>query len=332
VIDFRYHVVSIVAVFLALATGLVLGASLLNTPLIKGLDSANETLIADKEELRDQLTDAQAQRDALGASVLALEPFALRDQLAGQQVVMIQLPGADDGITTGVSEAVAEAGGQVTGVVTVRDEWTAPGDQTVLDELVSRLAQPEVDFIPGDDSYGRAATLLANALVAESDPTDPGTPAESGATPPPTTVVDDEGRVTILEGLSRGGFIEADTAIARADLAVVIAPPAPSEPDEQTPISNAAWADISAALDEIGRATVLIGSAEAAGENGVIAALRADETAAANVSTVDSVDDPIGPAAAVLSLSRQLSGTNGHYGVVDAADGPVPPFAASVEG
>ena len=44
-IDFRYHVISIVAVFLALATGLVLGASLLNTQLIETQNSQNESLI-----------------------------------------------------------------------------------------------------------------------------------------------------------------------------------------------------------------------------------------------------------------------------------------------
>lgn len=333
-IDFRYHVVSIVAVFLALATGLVLGASLLNTPLITGLDSANDALVEDKEELRDQVSDLQEQRDALASSVAALGPFALRDTLAGERVVLVQLPGADDGVATALSDAVAQAGGEVSGVVSVQDEWTAVSDAAVLDELVSQLTQPGVEFTPGDDAYGRAATLLANALVGKPDPaevqTDPGTGTDPVVTPSPA--VDADGRVTILEGLGEGGFIEADSAIAIADVAIIIGPPLPEEPDERTPIIVQAWSDIASSLDEVGRAAVLVGPAAAAREGGLLAAVRADEAAAANVSTVDSVDEPIGPAATVLAMSREIAGTNGHYGQVDAANGPVPAFAPEAEG
>jgi len=334
VIDFRYHIVSIIAVFLALATGLVLGASLLNTPLIKGLDSANDALIADKEELRDQVTELESQRDALADSVADLSPFALFDELAGQQVVVVRLPGSDDGIIASVSEAVAAAGGEVTGVVSVRNEWTAPTDVVVLDELVAQLAQPGVNFVRGDNEYGRAATLLANALVAEVDPADTegGTPAETGIVPPGTAGVDEEGRSTILEGLNIGGFLDAEPGIGLADVSIIIGPPAPAEPDERTPTVNGAWADIAAALDDLGRAAVLVGPADAAGDEGLIAAVRSDDSAAVNVSTVDSVDEPIGAAVTVLALSRQLVGINGHYGQVDAADGPVPPFAPPTEG
>lgn len=333
-IDFRYHVVSIIAVFLALATGLVLGASLLNTPLIKGLDSANDALIADKEDLRDQVIDLERQRDVLADSVAAISPFALFDELAGQQVVVVRLPGSNDAIASDLSEAVAEAGGEVTGVVSVRDEWTAPTDAVVLNELVAQLTQPGVDFVPGDDEYGRAATLLANALVAEVDPADTagGRPPETGSLPPGNTGVDEEGRGTILEGLSIGGFLDADPGIGLADVSIVVGPPAPASPDDRTPTVNEAWADIAAALDEVGRAVVLVGPGTAAESDGLVAAVRSDDSAAASVSTVDSVDEPIGPAVTVLALSRQLAGINGHYGQVDAADGPVPLFAPPIEG
>jgi hypothetical protein len=44
VIDFRYHLVSIVAVFLALAVGVVLGSAALNGPVVAGLRKSVSTL------------------------------------------------------------------------------------------------------------------------------------------------------------------------------------------------------------------------------------------------------------------------------------------------
>ena len=43
-IDFRYHVVSIIAVFLALSVGLVLGASFLKEAAVSGLDTQVQDL------------------------------------------------------------------------------------------------------------------------------------------------------------------------------------------------------------------------------------------------------------------------------------------------
>jgi hypothetical protein len=43
-IDFRYHLVSLVAVFLALAVGIVLGTTALNGPLTRGLQSTEAKL------------------------------------------------------------------------------------------------------------------------------------------------------------------------------------------------------------------------------------------------------------------------------------------------
>lgn len=327
-IDFRYHVVSIVAVFLALATGLVLGASLLNAPLIEQVTSANDALIADKEELRDELTESQSQAESLQGSLAALAPFALRDQLPGDSVVIVELPGADTNVTTGLSDAVLDAGGEVEGVVAVQEAWTEQADIDVLDGLVARLTQDGIDFPEDGDAHGRAAVLLAHALVL--DPADnasgrtqaeapPDDPEASGSTISPEAVT------TILEGLSQGGFLELTEApAARAVLAIVVAPPAPEEVDDRTPVVNEAWVGIATALDDVGLAAVLVGPASAATDGGVIDELRANEAAATIVSTVDSVEEGAGRVATVLALSSQLSGQNGHYGQVDAEGGPLP--------
>jgi len=342
VIDFRYHVVSIVAVFLALATGLVLGASLLNAPLIEQVTSANDGLIDDKEELRDELTASQARADSLQASLAALAPFALRDQLPGQSVVIVELPGVDTDITTGLTDAVRQAGGQVVGVVTLTEQWTEQSEIDVLDGLVVRLTQDGIEFPDGGDAYDRAATLLAHALVADEPGNagaqgpgqpDPQPEATDPADPGAADSIDADAVTTILQGLSEGDFVELTASPAdRADLAIIVGPAAPEEADDRLATVNEAWVSLTTALDDVGRAAVLVGPASAAADLGVVQALRGDDAAAAIVSTVDSVDEGAGLVAAVLALSAQLSGQNGHYGQVDAEGGPVPAVVPTTEG
>ena len=66
VIDFRYHLVSIVSIFLALAVGIVLGAGPLKEDLGNTLTSEVKNLRADKADLRTELdqADARAPRPA----------------------------------------------------------------------------------------------------------------------------------------------------------------------------------------------------------------------------------------------------------------------------
>jgi len=59
VIDFRYHLVSIVSIFLALAVGIVLGAGPLQGSIGTQLTDQVGTLRQEKDTLRGQLDDAK---------------------------------------------------------------------------------------------------------------------------------------------------------------------------------------------------------------------------------------------------------------------------------
>lgn len=54
-INFRYHVVSLTAVFLALAIGLVVGTAALNGPVAENLKSQITALNKDNSNKRDQI-------------------------------------------------------------------------------------------------------------------------------------------------------------------------------------------------------------------------------------------------------------------------------------
>ena len=68
-ISLRYHIVSIAAVFLALAVGVVLGSTALTRTLLSGLTS-------DKDELVKQVTDLESQRNAQNARLADADSFA----------------------------------------------------------------------------------------------------------------------------------------------------------------------------------------------------------------------------------------------------------------
>lgn len=349
-IDFRYHIVSIVAVFLALATGLVLGASLLNTQTIETLDSEVDKLNQDKDDLRAELDTLTGQRDSLEAFAGALSPLALRDRLVGERVVVVTLPGATDGegqdLVDGVLADIQDnAGGEVVATIAITEAWVDAEQVDVLDGLAAQLTRDGIE-LPQGTAYDRAAVLLANALVGAertgpADPLDPTvSPTTTPATTPPATTtpgttapvepgdgVGDNAAATILEGLAAGGFVTYDERPARATVAVVVAPAAAAE-DDRSETVNGAWTSLAVALDQVGGAAVVAGPPSAADGAGLLAAMRGDERADA-VSTVDSAERPPGQVATVLALVAEIAGQSGAYGLVGDVDGPLPVLAGT---
>ena len=127
-IDFRYHLVSLVSVFLALAVGIVLGAGPLNEPIARGLSQSVQQLRQDRDTLNDQLKTAQvgiANRDAF---IRQIEPDLVADQLGGRSVVLVTLPGFDADAVKPLTAAIAASGAKVTGRVDVQNAWVDPND------------------------------------------------------------------------------------------------------------------------------------------------------------------------------------------------------------
>ena len=60
-VDFRYHLVSLVSVFLALAVGIILGAGPLQNSIGNTLSGQIDTLRESRDSLRDELSATQEQ-------------------------------------------------------------------------------------------------------------------------------------------------------------------------------------------------------------------------------------------------------------------------------
>ena len=92
-IDFRYHLVSIVAVFLALAIGIVVGSTALKPAVLSGLQ---KTADAEKKRIdalyaQNNLNKQQIAADQAYAQ--AGEHQMLSGLLDGQRVVLVTAPG-----------------------------------------------------------------------------------------------------------------------------------------------------------------------------------------------------------------------------------------------
>jgi hypothetical protein len=308
-INFRYHVVSLAAVLVALGVGLVMGAGLLSS----GTGSAAATEVVDLQAqaalLREQVADAEATLAFSEQYGQAVQPDQVDGALSDRDVVVVALPGADEAVVSATREVVAQSGARVVGTVTVQPEWTDAASSAVLDALAAQLVATGVSLDEGADGYQRGAVVLASALLEPDD----GTEAEPDVIDTVPAAFADAGMVTVDEAL-RG----------TADLAVIVAGD-PVADDGEAGRRLGALTSLAVALDGAGSGAVVAGPPQSASVLGAVGAVRDDVDAAAQVSTVDMAQTSSGRTVAVLALAEQQSGGVGHYGGVGEVDGAVPP-------
>ncbi|MGW0227247.1 copper transporter [Actinopolymorpha singaporensis] len=309
-IDFRYFLVSIAAIFLALAVGVALGAGPLKGELDQQLRGTISAVSKEKDGLRKQIADLQQgdkYRDSFAADIA---PSLVKGRLSGQKVVVVALPNADSGVVKDVEQSLTSAGATVTGTVSMTDKWSDPSQRQFLEELATRLVTGDVRMPDNGSAYDRAGVVLARALVTR-DAKAAG--RKDNATP------------TIMGAFGEGDLVNGDSDLPQADLAVVVAPPVPAKP-KPTPDSDAnqAWVSLARSLDSASRGAVMVGDPSAAGDGGVLASLRADKQARDAVSSVDVADLASGQVATVWALAEQATGGVGQYGAVGATDGALP--------
>ncbi|MEU8342483.1 Copper transport outer membrane protein, MctB [Actinomadura meyerae] len=307
-IDFRYHLVSIVAIFLALALGIVLGSTTLS-------DSVSDTLRQQANSAAKTAQQARLAQRELQHQVNGQEQFAnvlssqiVQNRLKDQSVVLIETPGAgNDGIER-VSELAKNAGAAVTGRVTIQKKLLDADQQTTVDELATQLKADDVAFPRDASAYDKAGAVLANALVTKD-------PAKSGR--------EDAVGGAVLNGFKEAGYVTTSGKPGQhATLAVVVAPAAPYNYDGGDAATKG-LISLATALDAAGRGTVVGGPPTSAQEGGLIAALR-DSDAGDSVSTVDAVDTASGQVVTILALQKEIGGKSGQYGTGAGVSGYLP--------
>jgi len=315
-IDFRYHLVSLVSVFMALAIGVVLGAGPLKESLGDTLTSQVQALRDDKEALQQAVDNRDAELAARDAFITDLSTSLLPQQLQGTSVALITLPGAEQETVDVLLTDLASAGAVVTTTVAVQPKWTDPAEAAFRSEPAGQLLQ-YLDSAPPASlgTGGELATLLGQAVL-----TSEGGLTERGAS-----------LSQALDGLVAGELVTvAEEAAARAELALVVAGP----PEDSVGTDDPEWAQAAsssvltmlARLDAEGAGTVVVAPRSSDVEGGLLSQLRADADLTEVVSSVDGVSTPGGRLSTVLALREQLAERSGQYGTGESAQTPAPPY------
>ncbi|WUI02976.1 copper transporter [Spirillospora sp. NBC_00431] len=307
-IDFRYHLVSIVAIFLALALGIVLGSTTLSDSVSDELRQRANSAAKSAQQARDQQRHLQNQVKGQEQFARVLSSQTVAERLRGQSVLLVETPGAgDDGIER-IGELAKDAGASVTGRVTVQSKFLNDDQRTTVDELATQLKPDGVEFPGGAGAYDKAGAVLASALVTKD-------PAKSGR--------EDAAGGAVLNAFKEAGYITASGKPGQhATLAVMVGPATPFAYDGGGD-DNKALISLATALDGAGRGTVVGGPSTSAQEGGLIAALR-DSDAEDSVSAVDTVDTAFGQIVTILALQNEMGGKSGQYGTGDGASSFVP--------
>ena len=305
-IDFRYHLVSLIAVFLAVALGIVIGTTALNQPILSDIRGQVSTLEQDKRTLEGQTRRLDAQVQADDEFDASVAPALVRGAITGRRVLLVLASdGVPAGAVDGLSALVKQAGGTVSGTLRLGPGYTDPAAAPRVQSYVTGPGLPAGVSLPEtDDSAQLVATLLADVLMVphgSAAASAPGTPAIS----------------SVLAGLSALDVVSPDSAsVGPADFAVLLTGGADAAR------STVPVVDLAAALDAAGSGAVVAGTADAAG--GLVAAVRDNPSVSAAVSTVDDVGTAAGRVSTVLALPRERQGTSGRYGTAGDAL-PVPP-------
>jgi len=314
VISLRYHVISIGAVFLALALGVVLGSTTLSDSLLSGISGQ-------KAQLGEQVVDLQSQRNGLNERLsdadrfaTAIGPLAVRGLLAQRTVVVLSTPDAHPADEQALASLLAASGAQVTGQITLTSAFSDPNRADQLRDLVTQLIPAGAQLPVASDAGALAGGLLGDLLLLNKTNNNP-----------QATVTE---RAAALTGLASAGFIAAPpAAVAPAQLAIVLTGGA--QTGESAGDRAAMLARFATQVQRSGAGAILAGASGSAGGYGPIGVVRADSSTSSVLSTVDNTDTAAGRVVAVLALREQLAGKAGSYGTAGNASAPAPDPANS---
>jgi hypothetical protein len=354
-INFRYHIISITAVFLALGLGLALGTSFGNRALVDSLQNRQGAL--DKEVKEKRSTNSRLESEANQAAERAkkFEEQAvagplIKGQLDTVPVLMVAPTGIDDESLASLRTAVTTSGADFAGTLRLDSRLDLDGDNAT--KLAAILGVPETTSraeLRKELTKQLADVLRAGAKAPTDTPTTeppttlPGatTTTLPGAPPAPTTEAPTEPSSTaeppLITALRDGGFLHLE-------------PPDNGESSDPLvlggnyryifvtgPGADVADSDLLLPLvQDLGAtagvpllvATAAVPPDPEANRTVALKPIRDDAALTKNVSTVDDLESFDGVAAAILGVQELGDGRHGQYGWGEGATSPLPPVPA----
>jgi hypothetical protein len=297
VINFRYHVVSLTAVFLALAIGLVVGTAALNGPVADSLKSQISALSKDNSNKRDQINQYRDELNKNQDFATQIAPAYLNNQLAGRKILVVALPNTSD-YADGVIGMLKVAGATVTAKITVQDKFFDPNNTYELLDLAGQSSQPTIPMegLPlNSDGVETASAQLALGLLQRAG----------------TTQASADDVAALLTAYTKQGYLAVgDNAVGGAEGTVIVSGEPPTDKDAAKKNQSAVT------MATQFKAKPLVVAGVGVGDGNLISAVRGDPTLVKEISTVDNASTVQGEVAtAMVASERLVQGKVGQYGL-----------------
>ncbi|OPE44857.1 copper transporter, partial [Mycolicibacterium diernhoferi] len=207
-ISLRTHAISLAAVFLALAIGVVLGSGLFSDTVLSGLRSDKADLRSQIDALNDDKNELNEKLSAAGEFDGIMAPRILRDTLRDKAVVLFRTPDATDNDVDAVTRLVGQAGAGVSGTIALTPQFVDANSSEKLLSVVNSPIVPTGRQLSTNsvDQGSQAGDLVGISVLRGKEP----------------AVADDQ-RETVLATLRDTGFITYGTEkVGAADTAVIV--------------------------------------------------------------------------------------------------------------
>jgi hypothetical protein len=325
-INFRFHIVSLTAVLLALGIGLMLGTTFLDQATVDALRDRQETLEADvsraNERNEDQAAVIEANEREAEAFYDQIGERLFDGILTGEPVLVIATRGIEQDTVDQVMASIGAADARLLGTWWLTERMRLDDDGEVGD------MGDALQLSTTDPARLRAslANQLADVLVSATDVEEaPGAaPGESEL-----EAANDGAEPAVLRRLVEDGFVDYQmpddaeqdvVALPSSGLRVVIVsgPEASVPPSElMVPVLIDFSANGPVPAVAVEPSIVIDEQSEESPIDSLVIDVRGDDDLVDRVSTVDDIDRAAGLAATVLATADADPGAPvvGHYGL-----------------
>ncbi len=310
-VDFRYHIVSLIAVFLALGIGIVMGTTVIDRAIVTRLEGDIDRLSDKVEKEKSAKELAESELAQFNAFAEQGAKFFVANRLAGQTVTVLAADGVPDDEIEATVRIMRLAGAAVPAVVTYTNKFEL-GDQTARDQLALFTNAPnsELETVRQYSILNLAVKFGSAKLNAD----------QQGIVTPEVQAslvgnLETDGFLTI-EGKDIQQGLDPNTLGGQGTLAVVL-----GGGDVAEALMKTFYIPFTLQMASGGRSLAAEGTT---GEQALVLAVRADPSASATMSTVDNINMAVGQFVAVIALEQELNGIYEHLGVGAGADRLLP--------
>jgi len=307
-INLRYHIVSLVAVFLALGLGIVMGTTVIDRVTVDALNDRLQGVQRSVGQIRDENNRLKSQVDQGQDFALTTRDQLLRGHLRSIPVMVVAIAGVDRRPVDELRRALVSAQATMEGTIWFTSKMRLAGDSDV------RALATALDLTLDRPEVVRRQALAKVAAARDSTATD----------------------TSPLAALQNAGFLTYEGP--QPGTSTTVSPPPTLS---GLPLANTRYLVVSGAGAEVGDDAVALPLVQAyaqasgrvvAAESGVdseggravfVGLLRRD-IASGRLSTVDNLESPMGQTAAVLALEDLGVPRYGHYGVGPGAQRILP--------